>query len=140
MDRRCFRAVSRLRRRPLQGVLRAVVRRSQGAARRVLCHARVPHTQYVPELLHPGAPGRVRGFPNVRAMSAQPRRITWAENPRYRALVKLHQSSRERRKTGRSLLDGVHLVAAYLQHAGAPLEIVVSTSALDKDEIAAIVQ
>jgi TrmH family RNA methyltransferase len=73
-------------------------------------------------------------------MSAPPRRITSADNPRYRALLKLHQSSRERRKTGHSLLDGVHLVAAYLQHAGAPLEIVVSASGSDNDEIAALVE
>ena len=73
-------------------------------------------------------------------MSAPRLRITSADNPRYRALLKLHQSSRERRKTGHSLLDGVHLVAAYLEHAGAPLEIVVSASRSDNDEIAALVE
>ena len=73
-------------------------------------------------------------------MSGAPRRITSAENPRYRGLLKLQHSSRERRKAGRSLLDGVHLVAAYLQHAGAPQEIVVSASGLQDAEIAALLE
>jgi TrmH family RNA methyltransferase len=73
-------------------------------------------------------------------MSTPRQRITSPENPRYRSVLKLHQSSRERRKTGHSLLDGVHLVAAYLQHAGAPLEIVVSASGCDDKEIAALLE
>jgi TrmH family RNA methyltransferase len=68
--------------------------------------------------------------------AAQP--ITSSENPRFRALLKLQQSSRERRKAGRSLLDGIHLTAAYLEHVGQPEDIVVSTSALDNGEIAAL--
>ena len=70
---------------------------------------------------------------------AQPR-VSSASNPRFRALVKLHQSSRERRKTGLSLLDGVHLVGAYLEHIGAPREIVVSESAYAQPEIAVLLQ
>ena len=73
-------------------------------------------------------------------MSAEARRITSAENPRYRALLKLRQSSGERRKAGQSLLDGVHLVAAFLQHVGAPREIVVSTSGLQNAEISALLE
>src|SRR5207253_11237068 len=57
---------------------------------------------------------------------------------RVRALLKLHDSSRERRKAGLSLLDGVHLVAAYLEHVGVPQEIVVSVSQLDRSEIASL--
>jgi len=66
--------------------------------------------------------------------------ITSADNPRFRALLKLHQSSRERRKTGLSLLDGVHLVAAHLEHIGAPEEIAVSRSHLADHEIASLLQ
>jgi TrmH family RNA methyltransferase len=66
--------------------------------------------------------------------------ITSADNPRFRALLKLHQSSRERRKAGLSLLDGVHLVAAHLEHMGAPQEIVVSRSHLTDHEIASLLQ
>jgi TrmH family RNA methyltransferase len=64
--------------------------------------------------------------------------ITSSDNPRFRALLKLQQSSRERRKAGRSLLDGIHLAAAYLQHVGMPEEIVVSVSGLENAEIAAL--
>ena len=66
-------------------------------------------------------------------------RITSAANPRYRALLKLHQSSRERRAAGRSLLDGAHLVAAYLQHGGTPDELIVSSESADEEEVAALV-
>ena len=46
------------------------------------------------------------------------KRITSADNPRYKALLKLTHSSRERRKAGLSLLDGIHLISAYREHAG----------------------
>jgi TrmH family RNA methyltransferase len=61
--------------------------------------------------------------------------VTSADNPRFRGLLKLHQSSRERRKAGLSLLDGVHLVTAYLENVGAPDEIVVSRSRMEEREI-----
>ncbi|HYC48403.1 MAG TPA: RNA methyltransferase [Burkholderiales bacterium] len=73
-------------------------------------------------------------------MTGSPRRITSASNPHFRALVKLQQSSRERRKSGLSLLDGVHLLAAYLDHAGSPEEIVVSDSGAAVEEIAKTVR
>ena len=63
------------------------------------------------------------------------RQIISAENALFRSLAKLRQSSRERRKAGRSLLDGVHLVRAYLEHVGVPEEIVVSRSRLHDAEI-----
>lgn len=65
--------------------------------------------------------------------------ITSASNPRYRALVKLRQSSRERRKAGLSLLDGTHLVAAYLQHVGKPQELIVSGESAETAEVAALI-
>jgi TrmH family RNA methyltransferase len=72
-------------------------------------------------------------------MTAPAQPITSGGNPRFRALLRLQQSSRERRKAGRSLLDGVHLTAAYLQNIGAPDEIVVSSSGLNDPEIAALI-
>jgi TrmH family RNA methyltransferase len=66
------------------------------------------------------------------------RRITSHDNARFKALLRLQQSSRERRKAGRSLLDGVHLVSAYVEHAGTPVEIVVSEFAVQDAEIAAL--
>jgi len=69
-------------------------------------------------------------------MTGTPLRITSQDNAHFKALLKLQQSSRERRKSGRSVLDGVHLVSAYFQYAGAPEEIVVAEFALDNVEIA----
>jgi TrmH family RNA methyltransferase len=62
--------------------------------------------------------------------------ITSADNPRFRALLKLAQSSRERRDAGLSLLDGIHLVAAYAEHIGAPGEIVLSHGGAENAEVA----
>ena len=61
--------------------------------------------------------------------------VTSAENPRFRALLKLAQSSRERRTAGLSLLEGIHLVAAYAEHIGIPQEIVLSRSGADNPEV-----
>jgi TrmH family RNA methyltransferase len=68
------------------------------------------------------------------------REISSVDNPHFRSLLKLHQSSRERRKAGLSLLDGVHLVAAYLERLGAPQSIVVNRSALENPEIASLLR
>jgi TrmH family RNA methyltransferase len=61
--------------------------------------------------------------------------ITSNENPRFRALLKLAQSARERRTSGLSLLDGVHLVAAYREHIGKPAEIALSPGGLENAEV-----
>ena len=63
------------------------------------------------------------------------KKITSADNPRFKALRKLLQSSRERRQQGLSLLDGIHLVAAYRDHVGLPEQVVVNQSGLDNPEI-----
>lgn len=68
------------------------------------------------------------------------RQITSADNPHFRSLLKLHQSSRERRKAGLSLLDGVHLVAAYVERIGAPQSVAVNRSALDNAEIGSLLR
>jgi RNA methyltransferase, TrmH family len=61
--------------------------------------------------------------------------ITSADNPQFKFLLKLVESSRERRLAGLSLLDGAHLVQAYQQHLGAPEKMVVSQSGAHKAEI-----
>lgn len=66
--------------------------------------------------------------------------ITSSDNPRFRALLKLAQSSRERRDAGLSLLDGIHLVSAYAGHVGAPDEIVVSRAGLDNPEVGRLLE
>ena len=63
------------------------------------------------------------------------RNISSRDNPHFRALKKLCQSGRERRKTGRVVLDGMHLIESYVQHFGKPEEIVVSESGETTREI-----
>ncbi|OFZ68203.1 MAG: hypothetical protein A2Z01_05685 [Betaproteobacteria bacterium RBG_16_58_11] len=46
--------------------------------------------------------------------------ITSPENPHYKLLKKIASSSRERRKCGQTLLDGVHLLHALADAGGAP--------------------
>lgn len=65
------------------------------------------------------------------------RHIASRDNPHFKALRKLCQSGRERRKTGLVLLDGMHLIEAYTAHCGWPAEIVVSESGARREEIAA---
>lgn len=61
--------------------------------------------------------------------------ITSRENPLLKSARKLAASSKERKKAGKTLLDGIHLVAAYHQAGGLPEAVMVSTSAQDHQEI-----
>lgn len=62
--------------------------------------------------------------------------ISSLDNPLYKQLKKLAESSRERRKIGKTLLDGIHLVRACIQSGLRPDVLVVSASALSNNEIA----
>lgn len=64
--------------------------------------------------------------------------ITSAENPRFRELAKLQQSSRERRKSGWALLEGVHLVQAWHEHRGLPEQLIVNEDRHSDAEVAAL--
>jgi len=68
------------------------------------------------------------------------KRIQSADNPGFRHLLALAQSSRERRKAGLSLLDGTHLIAAYNARFGSPAQLAISESALENTEICALVE
>ena len=68
------------------------------------------------------------------------KRILSEDNPHFRALLKLAQSSRERRKAGLSLLDGVHLVSAYREHFGIPVAVAISESGQDNAEIRRVLE
>lgn len=61
------------------------------------------------------------------------------ENPFFKSLKRLAESGRERRKTGRTLLDGVHLVEAYEAVHGPVETLIVAESVLDAGEIATYV-
>lgn len=58
------------------------------------------------------------------------------DNVFFKALKRLAESGRERRKTGKTLLDGVHLVEAYEAAFGAVETLIVAESALAGGEIA----
>jgi len=48
------------------------------------------------------------------------KQISSRDNPRFKQLKRLSESARERRQTGKTLLDGVHLLQTYLTHYGEP--------------------
>jgi RNA methyltransferase, TrmH family len=66
--------------------------------------------------------------------------ISSADNPHFKSLLKLVQSSRERRLAGKSLLDGVHLLQAYQARHGVPEQLIVSRKGAGNPEIQALVQ
>ena len=57
------------------------------------------------------------------------------DNPQVKALIKLAGSSRERRRTGTTLLEGEHLVRAYQDSGGTAEMILASESALARPEV-----
>jgi TrmH family RNA methyltransferase len=67
------------------------------------------------------------------------KQIQSRDNSFYKSLKRLAESGRERRKLGRTLLDGVHLVEAYEAACGPVESLVVAESALAGGEVAAYV-
>lgn len=65
------------------------------------------------------------------------RAIASRDNPHFKALKKLCQSGRERRKTGLVVLDGMHLIVAHELAGREADEIVVSDSGVSRAEISA---
>lgn len=66
------------------------------------------------------------------------RRISSRDNPFYKSLLKLAASARERRHAGQTLLDGAHLLQAWLAAGRRPLHLLVSDSGLQDAEIAGL--
>ncbi len=60
------------------------------------------------------------------------------DNPFYKELTKLAGSARQRSKAGQTLLDGAHLLSAYLDAGRKPLHILLTAAALQKGEITAL--
>jgi TrmH family RNA methyltransferase len=71
-------------------------------------------------------------------MTAVPRRITSRDNPLFRELAELAHSSRERRRQGRSVLEGIHLCEAWLQRHGTPRTAVATKAGLAHPEVAVL--
>jgi len=57
------------------------------------------------------------------------------DNPQVKALIRLAGSSRERRRTGTTLLEGEHLVRAYQESGGVAETILASETALANAEV-----
>ncbi len=67
-------------------------------------------------------------------------RISSAENPTLKLARKLLRSSRERERSGKILLDGIHLVSSYGERFGlSAVTVLVSETAIDAPEIMALV-
>ena len=66
--------------------------------------------------------------------------ISSRDNPFFKELLKLTGSSRQRNKTGQTLLDGIHLLQAYLDSGQQPLHLLVTANALQDREVAALLQ
>ena len=67
-------------------------------------------------------------------------RISSPQNARFKETVRLIESSRERRKSGRCVLEGEHLIAVYAERIGAPETLVVVEEALASRGIAALAE
>lgn len=65
--------------------------------------------------------------------------IASRENPAYKEWKRLSTDSQACRKAARTLLEGVHLCAAYLQHVGAPVVCIVNESSLAHAEVKQII-
>lgn len=66
--------------------------------------------------------------------------ISSRDNLFFKELVKLSDSSKQRRKSGLTLIEGAHLVSAYREAAGLPECVIVAESALREREVAEILR
>ena len=66
--------------------------------------------------------------------------ISSRDNPFFKELLKLVGSSRQRKKAGQTLLDGIHLLQAYLASARKPQHLLVTQAALDDLEVVALLE
>jgi len=69
---------------------------------------------------------------------SSPRRISSRDNALFRGVAELAHSARERRRQGRSVLEGVHLCQAWLERHGAPRIALASESGRLHPEVAGL--
>jgi TrmH family RNA methyltransferase len=67
-------------------------------------------------------------------------RITSRNNPRLREAARLVASSRDRRKAGRCVLEGEHVVAVYAARHGAPETLIVTDEAMARPAVHALAE
>lgn len=66
------------------------------------------------------------------------KRISSRDNPFYKSLHKLSSSARERREAGQTLLDGAHLLRAFLDAGNTPLHLLINEQATQDAEIVSL--
>jgi TrmH family RNA methyltransferase len=66
------------------------------------------------------------------------KRITSRDNAFYKSLLKLASSGRGRRETGQTLLDGPHLLRAYIDAGFKPLHLLLNEQAAHNSEITSL--
>ncbi len=66
--------------------------------------------------------------------------IASRDNAFFKELLKLAGSSRQRKKTGQTLLDGIHLLQAYLATGRQPQHLLVTAMVLQEREVAALLK
>jgi RNA methyltransferase, TrmH family len=77
---------------------------------------------------------------NKQPPDAFVKHITSRDNQLFKELKKLAGSARQRRKAGQTLLDGTHLLQAYLALRNKPLHVLVTAVAAQDREIAALLE
>ena len=87
--------------------------------------------------MHPSGPCLQMLLPD-RMSTPTIRAIRSRDNPQYTQLRQIASSAQARKKNNQTLLDGVHLCEAWLDHKGSPLYCVVSESAQSHAEVKAI--
>jgi TrmH family RNA methyltransferase len=68
------------------------------------------------------------------------RSILSRDNPFYKELARISGSARQRSKSNQTLLDGAHLLAAYLDSGNQPRHILLTAAAMNDDEIAGLLR
>lgn len=66
------------------------------------------------------------------------KQISSRDNPFFKDALKLAGSARQRKKTGQTLLDGIHLLQAYLASGHKPLHLLITATALQDAEVVAL--
>ncbi len=72
------------------------------------------------------------------SMTSSIKHISSRDNSFFKELLKLVGSSHQRKKSGQAVLDGVHLVQAYLGSGHKPQHLLVTKNALQDCEVAAL--
>ncbi len=66
--------------------------------------------------------------------------VSSRDNPLFKQLLKLAQSSRERKKSQQTLIEGIHLVKTFRESVGVPKTLILSANGTQNGEIIALTE